>query len=139
MEEKLIKAIELSKQGKFDEAEKIYRELIKENVPEAYNNLGNIYRRRGLIAKAIEYYKQALQIKPDFAECYFNMGCAFMEIDNYSLAIFNFEKAEKLGFRDFELNVQLALCYLATGNNRKAQERMKDEKVRQEVLKYIEG
>jgi hypothetical protein len=35
--------------------------------------------------------------------------------------------------------VQLALCYLATGNNRKAQERMKDEKVRQEVLKYIEG
>lgn len=139
MEQKLIKAIELSKQGKFDEAEKIYRELIKENVPEAYNNLGNIYRRKGLIAKAIEYYKQALQIKPDFAECYFNMGCAFMEIDNYSLAIFNFEKAEKLGFNDFELNVQLALCYLATENNRKAQERMKDEKVRQEVLKYIEG
>lgn len=138
MMEKLMKAIKLTKDGKLNEAEQIYNELIKENIPEAYNNLGNIYRKKGLIAKAMECYKKAIEIKPDFAECYFNMGCAFMEIDNYSMAIFNFEKAEKLGFKNFELDVQLALCYLAVNNKRKANERMKDEKVREEVLKYIE-
>ncbi|WP_077287443.1 tetratricopeptide repeat protein [Thermosipho sp. 1074] len=135
---KLLKAIELTKMGKLDEAEKIYKELIKENIPEAYNNLGNIYRKKGLIARAIEYYQKAIEIKPDFAECYFNLGCAYMEIDNYSMAIFSMEKAEKLGFKQFDLDVQLALCYLAVGNKKRANQRMEDEKVREEVLKYIE-
>ncbi|ABR30672.1 tetratricopeptide repeat protein [Thermosipho melanesiensis] len=136
--ERLLKAIELTKNGKFDEAEKIYKELVKQDIPEAYNNLGNIYRKKGLIARAIECYKKAIEIKPDFAECYFNLGCAYMEIENYSLAIFSLEKAEKLGLKNFDLDVQLSLCYLAVGNKRKAKEKMKDEKVKTEVLKYIE-
>lgn len=60
----------------------------------AYNNLGNIYFRKGLIEEASNYYTSAIQIQPDFAVAHGNLGAALVRkgriqkaIDQFNLAI----------------------------------------------------
>lgn len=143
MDERVRAAIEealrLTNDGKYQEALKIYEEILGENLPEVYNNVGNIYRRLGMLAKAVEMYRRAILVDHTFPLAYFNLACALMEMEKYSEAIMFFEKAESLGLRSFELDVQLALCYIATNNVKKAAKRLEDERVRDEVERFIEG
>jgi len=132
-------AVKLTEEGKYELAQEIYNKLLPYNLPEVYNNLGNIYRRQGMVGKAIEMYKMAIQNSPNFSLAYFNLACALMEVDRFNEAIMFFEKAEKLGLKSFDLDVQLALCYIATGNKRKAHEKLLDKKVMAEVESYVEG
>ncbi|HOQ39773.1 MAG TPA: tetratricopeptide repeat protein [Fervidobacterium sp.] len=137
--EQISKAVSLTEKGMSKEATAIYEKLLKYEVPEVYNNLGNIYRRDGMLGKAVEMYRKTIQLDNSFSAAYFNLACALMEMERYSESIMFFEKAEKLGLKGFDLDVQLTLCYIAVGNHLKARERLKDEKVRKEVEKYIEG
>ncbi|ODN31466.1 hypothetical protein A4H02_00805 [Fervidobacterium thailandense] len=139
MQRLLRKAIELTRLGKLEEAKVIYEKLLPYEIPEVYNNLGNIYRREGLLAKAVEMYRKAILLEPRFALAYFNMGCTFMELERYSEAIMFLEKAQSLGFEGFDLEVQLALCYLAVGDVWKAKKKMEDPKVYEEVRKFVDG
>ena len=41
---------------------------------EAFNNLGNIYKELKLLDRAIDCYKNAVAINPEFADGYFNIG-----------------------------------------------------------------
>ncbi|MGQ9855334.1 MAG: tetratricopeptide repeat protein [Fervidobacterium sp.] len=137
--QQIKRAVELTEDGLYDEALKIYNELLDKDIPDVYNNVGNIYRRQGMLGKAIEMYRRAIQSDPYFSLAYFNLACALMEMERYSDAVMFFEKAEKLGLQGFETDVQIALCYIALGNKRKASERMRDERVRAEVQNYIDG
>ncbi len=131
------KALEETEKENYQEAEKIYLELIEKEIFEAYNNLGNLYRKQGLINRAIEAYKIAILKLPDYPLPYFNLGCTLMELERYSEALLFLEKAERLGLKGFDIDVQLSLCYLATNNYSKAKERLKNETVREEVKKYV--
>jgi tetratricopeptide (TPR) repeat protein len=135
----LQEAIKLTEEGNYDRAIEIYNKLIPYEIPEVFNNLGNIYRRQGMLGRAIEMYRKAIHICPNFSIAYFNLACALMEVDRYNEAVMFFEKAEKLGLKSFDLDVQLALCYIALGNKKKAKERLSDESVKREVEKYVEG
>ncbi|QIV78257.1 tetratricopeptide repeat protein [Fervidobacterium pennivorans] len=135
----LQEAIKLTEEGNYDRAIEIYNKLIPYEIPEVFNNLGNIYRRQGLLGRAIEMYRRAIQLYPNFPIAYFNLACALMEVDKYNEAVMFFEKAEKLGLKSFDLDVQLALCYIALGNKKKAKEKLSDERVKSEVEKYVEG
>ncbi|MGB9614035.1 MAG: tetratricopeptide repeat protein [Fervidobacterium sp.] len=137
--EKIEKAVEFAKEGKIKNAMEIYESLLEYEIPEVYNNIGNLYRREGFLGKAIEMYKKAIQIDQNFPLAYFNLGCALMELERYNEARMFLEKAEKLGIKGFEIDVQLALSYLAIGELAKAKERLKNEDVRREVSKYVEG
>ncbi|MGB9795323.1 tetratricopeptide repeat protein [Fervidobacterium riparium] len=137
--QQIKRAVELTENGLYDEALKIYNELLNKDIPDVYNNVGNIYRRQGMLGKAIEMYRRAIQSDPYFSLAYFNLACALMEMERYSDAVMFFEKAEKLGLQGFETDVQIALCYIALGNKRKASERMRDERVKAEVQNYIDG
>ncbi len=131
------KALEETEKENYQEAEKIYIELIEKEIFEAYNNLGNLYRKQGLINRAIEAYKTAILKLSDYPLPYFNLGCTLMELERYSEALLFLEKAERLGLKGFDIDVQLSLCYLATNNYSKAKERLKNETVREEVKKYV--
>ncbi len=131
------KALEETEKENYQEAEKIYLELIEREIYEAYNNLGNLYRKQGFINKAIEAYKTAILKIPDYPLPYFNLGCTLMELERYTEALLFLEKAERLGLKGFDIDVQLALCYLATNNYSKAKEKLKDNSVREEVKKYV--
>lgn len=64
-----------------------------ESVPKSYNNIGNIYYRRGDFAKAIQYYSKAIELKNDYADCYCNRGVAYEGARNYDQAIKDYTKA----------------------------------------------
>lgn len=53
---------------------------IKQNplLAEAYSNLGNVYKERGQLQEAIEHYRHALSLKPDFIDGYINLAAALV-------------------------------------------------------------
>lgn len=47
-------------------------------MAEAYSNLGNVYKERGQLQEAIEHYRHALRLKPDFIDGYINLAAALV-------------------------------------------------------------
>ena len=45
----------------------------------AYNNLGNTLKLQGELASALTSYKKAIQIDPEFADAYYNLGIVLKE------------------------------------------------------------
>jgi len=56
----------------------------KEKTAEYHCKLGNEYARKGDYAKAIEEYKQAIQLKPDYADAIDGLGMAYRSLRDYS-------------------------------------------------------
>jgi len=46
-------------------------------VPEAYNGVGVTFRMRNDLVHALEWYKKALAMDPDFGDAYYNMACVY--------------------------------------------------------------
>ncbi len=59
----------------------------------AYYNMGNAYGELGEYQKAINAYKKAIEIKPDYDGAYNNMGVAYNELKEYQKAINACQKA----------------------------------------------
>ena len=55
--------------------------------------MGNAIVEQGKLEEAIEAYKKAISITPDYAEAYSNMGNAFKDQGRLEEAIFAFKKA----------------------------------------------
>lgn len=73
--------------------------------PNIFNSLGIIFRKKKNYKKAIRYYKQALKVAPENEMIHYNLGRAYLddgqsslaeELFNYALSLNpNFEKAKK--------------------------------------------
>jgi len=59
-------------------------------------NMGNDYNKIGDFDKAIECYKKAVEIKPDYHEALYNMGNAYKKKGDFDKAIECYEKAIKI-------------------------------------------
>jgi Flp pilus assembly protein TadD len=70
------------------EAETIYRELmeIPQYRPVALHNLGNLETRRDRLDRAIEYYRQAVAIRPDYILANYHLGLALLQQGHQSAA-----------------------------------------------------
>jgi tetratricopeptide (TPR) repeat protein len=66
LRKKFTEAVELTKAGKYDEAEALFDELREPmaDVPELYQNLGYLYAQKKDWAKSEENYLKALELKP---------------------------------------------------------------------------
>jgi hypothetical protein len=66
-------------EGNFEGARRRFLEAIDldPSVPEAYNGVGVTYRMRDDLPRALEWYKKALGIDPDFGDAYYNMACVY--------------------------------------------------------------
>lgn len=53
---------------------------IKQNplLAEAYSNLGNVFKERGQLAEALDNYRHAVRLKPDFIDGYINLAAALV-------------------------------------------------------------
>ncbi|KAJ8028206.1 hypothetical protein HOLleu_30377 [Holothuria leucospilota] len=53
---------------------------IKQNplLAEAYSNLGNVFKERGQLQEALENYRHAVRLKPDFIDGYINLAAALV-------------------------------------------------------------
>lgn len=91
--------------GNYEEAIKCYNASndITENAY-AMNNLGNAYCNKGQYQKAIEYYEKSVDLDPKYASPLYNMGKAYLALNNESEGLKYIEKAAALthrGAREF--------------------------------------
>ena len=66
---------------------------IKPDYPEAHNNLGVIYRQKGMYDNAIVEFKEAIRLKPDFAIAYYNIARAYSQRSDKINAVESLKKA----------------------------------------------
>ncbi|MFT5133632.1 MAG: tetratricopeptide (TPR) repeat protein [Gammaproteobacteria bacterium] len=88
-------AIELLKQGKVDEAEKICLDVIAQDGSDAnfLALLGAILLKKDQPDEAISYLKKAVEIVPGFAQAHEDLGSAYFYTHQVEPAIIHLEKA----------------------------------------------
>ena len=96
--EKKKEILTLYSQGKFEELLQQENALLKEfsQVPLLINIFAEINFRFGRFPRAIDLYKRAIELKPDYAEAYNNMGAVYKEVGNLTRALELFKRATEL-------------------------------------------
>ena len=91
-------ALTTHQEGKFEEAEKLYREILKTNPNDldAYNNLGVLLNDTGRLDEAEVSYKKAIELKPDYAEAHNNLGIILQKLNRPEEAEASYKKAIEL-------------------------------------------
>lgn len=104
----LQRAVAAHKNGRLQEAEHFYRAILKSQANHpgklhdsyimalVYNNLGFISQHRGDLKAAIDSYKQAAKVKPDYHEAYNNLGYTLQLEGDLKSAIDNYKQAVKV-------------------------------------------
>lgn len=64
--------------------------------PYIYYNLGNLYFLNGYLPQAIECYDRALELHPEFGECYNNRALAHERLDEYQKSDLDIAAARRL-------------------------------------------
>jgi tetratricopeptide (TPR) repeat protein len=59
----------------------------------AHNNLGNALRERGADEEALEHYRAAIALRPDYAAAFYNLGNTFTDLGRLELAEKSFREA----------------------------------------------
>lgn len=110
-------AIKYYEEGKYDRAlELLNKELKIIDDPDAYNYLGKIYKETGDNEVAIEYFKKALDIKPDLFEPNFSLGKIYFELNDMKTASYYFDKALSIRNDNIELLMLAAEAFKNIGN-----------------------
>jgi type IV pilus assembly protein PilF len=111
--------------GKWDEAIHEFNLVLKDMLYltpfYVLNNLGWAYYKKGNLPRAIEYYRRALGMKPDFGLAYYNSGLAYRDQKQEDRAIAAFQKAAELAPGLLDAHFQLGKLYFETGKTRQAQ------------------
>lgn len=68
---------------------------IKQNplLAEAYSNLGNVYKERHQLKEALENYRTAVRLKPDFIDGYINLAAALVAAGEMEQAVQSYVSA----------------------------------------------
>jgi len=65
--------------------------------PQNHNNLGDLYYRQNQPQKAIEEFKKAIALKPDYADVYHNLANVYyLQMNDSDEAIKNYQKAAEI-------------------------------------------
>jgi tetratricopeptide (TPR) repeat protein len=113
-------AITFHREGKIEEAEHLYRIILK-TQPEhldANNNLGVILQYQGKLEQAKECYKKAIELNPDLSEAHNNLGNALKSLGKSNEAVKSYRKAIELkpDFSEAHNNLGNALKSLGKSN-----------------------
>jgi tetratricopeptide (TPR) repeat protein len=104
----LQRGVAAHKKGKHHEAEQYYRAILESQpkhpssthdrdvIVEAYSNLGVALQQKGDLEAAIDCYKQALKIKPDYIEVCYILGLALREKGDLKASIDCYKHAAKI-------------------------------------------
>ena len=96
--------------GEFSHAREQFIKAIflRQNYPEAHNNLGAIYLALGKFDEAKKSFLQAIALKPYFSEAYNNLGATLKALKKY-------DEAEKSYLKAISINPNNAKAYLNMG------------------------
>ena len=98
MEIEIQQAIKAHKEGRIEEAERLYRSISK-NQPTnlaAYNNLGVILQNLGRLDEAEINYRKVIELKPDYGEAHYNLGITLQGLHKFGEAETSYRKAIEL-------------------------------------------
>jgi tetratricopeptide (TPR) repeat protein len=121
-----IRANELFKQGKYEEAAAAYREILALNPDLAviHFNLGNCAYNLQRYEEAFASFQEAIRLKPDFFDAYTNLANASGKLKKFEEAIALFEDAIRTYPENAVLSSSLGLLYLNSGQVVKAIEHL---------------
>lgn len=91
------KAMAYFEAGNYDEAERLLLEVI-EHTPlyaNIYNMLGFIYSQRNSPEKAVEFFRRALSLNPNYTEARLNLAITLADIGAYELALLEYDRAKE--------------------------------------------
>ncbi|NES04402.1 MAG: tetratricopeptide repeat protein [Okeania sp. SIO2F4] len=81
-------------QKKWEQAIAVSQKIISiKPEPKAYKIIGNSLQALGKLSEALDWYKKALEIKPDFGEVYANIGTIFAQQKQWEKAIQSYRRA----------------------------------------------
>lgn len=110
----LKEAIAHDKAGRLEDAERIYKQLIKKdpNNLVALGMLGSTYRKLGKQQKALQLFEKALQVNPGFVPALGNLGDIYQSIGRYPEAIHCYEKIIQLAPDNIMAYFNLGMVFL---------------------------
>jgi len=122
MENKLKQGEALFAEGKIEEAEKCFLNLLEKNSEdvEALNNLGVLHCARGNVEKSESYLLKALAIKEDYSDALVNLANLYQDTKRWEEAAVQLEKCISINNQDPNLLKQLGMIYLEMGDTEKA-------------------
>jgi hypothetical protein len=91
-------------EGSFEAARRRFLEAIELDggIPEAYNGVGVTYRMRNDLPRALDWYKKALTVDPDFGDAYYNIACVYALEGHKELALRYLQIAAMNGYATAE-------------------------------------
>ena len=112
------KAAALINQGKIQEAEAIYKELITAGTRNhiIYGNLATIYGMQSKLDDCIKFLRKALEIKPNFTDAHNNLGNALKLQGELPAAINSYSNALKLKPDDPDTHMNLGIALKDQGD-----------------------
>ena len=81
----------------------------------SHNNLGLALASRGQVDEAIAHYRQALDIKPDYAEAHINLGNALADRGQFDEAIAHYRQALEIKPDNVDAHYNLGLALAGRG------------------------
>ena len=98
MEIIIQQAITAHQEGKFEEAEQLYRSIL-ESQPTNFivrNNLGVLQFNLGRFDEAEASYRKVIELKPDYVEAHYNLGTTLQILGRFDEAEANYKRAIEL-------------------------------------------
>jgi Tfp pilus assembly protein PilF len=117
-------AVYFHRAGDYDNARTRYMALLARNEldPRVHNNLGLLYRDRGMLDDAVREFQRALIVNPHYLTARTNLGVALLGQSRLDEAAAEFNRALSQDARNVDAIVNLALVEKAAGRSERAKE-----------------
>ena len=96
--QEIQQAITAHKEGKLEEAERLYRKILETQPthPDVNHNLGGVLYALGKLDEAIASCKKAIELKPDYVIAHYNLGVIQKDLGRLDEAEASYKKAIEL-------------------------------------------
>ena len=103
----------LMQNGRFQEAEKVWRQLELKNPKDSavHANLGLVLARQGKFANAVMEYRKALEFNPHQKDVEFDLGLAEFKQGHFAAAVSAFKSVSAVGQADSRTLLLLGMSY----------------------------
>jgi len=107
------KGVQALKNGQLDAAEEAFRRVLQDGgkVAFVFNNLGIVFQQRGEHQRAIDQFREAIRLQPDYTAPRILLGASLLALRKAPEATRQLEQAVKLEPREPLARLQLAKAY----------------------------